>query len=41
MSRSLSSRFNYQEKIQRRETLEFDNPLIKELPLINDIKDFR
>ena len=33
--------FNYQDEIQRRETLESDNPLIKEIPLVIDVEDLR
>ena len=33
--------FNYQDEIQRRETLGSDNPLIKEIPLVIDIEDLR
>ncbi len=38
---SLSHQFNYQEKIQCKEILESDNLLIKEIPLVIDIKDLR
>ncbi len=33
--------FNYQDEIQRRETLGSDNPLIKEIPLVIDVEDLR
>ncbi len=33
--------FNYQDEIQRRETVGSDNPLIKEIPLVIDIEDLR
>ncbi len=33
--------FNYQDEIQRRETLGSDNPLIKEIPLVIDVENLR
>ncbi len=33
--------FNYQDEIQRRETLRSDNLLIKELPVVIDVEDLR
>ncbi len=33
--------FNYQNEIQRRETLGSDNPLIKELLIVIDVEDLR
>ena len=33
--------FNYQDEIQRRETLGSDNLLIKEIPLVIDVEDLR
>jgi len=33
--------FNYQDEIQRKETLGSDNPLTKELPLVIDVEDLR
>jgi len=33
--------FNYQDEIQRRETLGSDNLLTKELPLVIDVEDLR
>ncbi len=38
IERSLSNRFNYQKEIQYKKTLGSDNPLIKELLLIINIK---
>ena len=33
--------FNYQDEIQRRETVGSDNPLIKEIPLVIDVENLR